>query len=289
LAAALFLILFDIQAPPSQGQSTFLDLNPYRTPVSPGAPHEDALFLKEVVESLAQELAISPIVPRGEAGFESFDVRIDRNKVIEPDGSWKRDELGRPVFSVTPTIEIKGETYKQLARMYLEWRRSFEFEWIGVARSATEELKPTPLQTIFNEPTLPRSEKVRQTVQFYRFKTLPLVPRPTPNPAYWPISPIIDLPEVLVQVQFNLRGGQVTVLDSESSKVWVLPFPSEVDPRRWIDEYKRAVNKVGKVRAAEQLRQEALRWGLPIAPIEQARRENSPAEKKAGQDSEEKE
>ena len=267
---ALVLIALNIQTLSSFAQPVFLDLRVYRTPVSPGELHEDAVFLKEVVEFLAKDMTLAPVVPRGGEGFESFDVRIDRHKVTEPDGSWKRDELGRPVFSVTPTIEIKGETYKQITKAYLEWRRGFELEWVRTAQNATAELKPTPLQVLFHHPTLPQSEKVRETVQFYRLNTVPRIPKPTPNPAYWPISPILDLPECGVQVQFNLRGGQVTVLDSESSRVWVLPYPSELDPTRWMAEYKREVKKVGKERAAESLRQEAIRWGLPNGPVEQA-------------------
>ena len=266
LSPALFLFLLNLQTFPTLGQPIEFDLRLYRTPVSPGELHEDALFLKEVVQLIAKDIPISPVAVRGELAYESFDLRTDRAKAVARDGSIQFDDAGRPVFWVTPTIVIRGEVYKQVTRAYLKWRKAFELEWIRTARNATEELKPTPLQVLFNHPVLPRSEKIRETIRFYRLETLPRIPKPTPNPAYWPISPIIDLPESGVQVQFNLRGGQVTVLDSESSAVWVLPYPPELDPQRWIDLYKKEVRKVGKEKAAERLRREALAWGLPVLP-----------------------
>lgn len=266
LLSVFLLLAFFLPSPKSFGQPIFLDLTRYRTPVSPGKIDEDALFLKEIVEQIARDLAIAPVAPRGERGFESFDVDIKRDKILEETGAWKLDKTGKAVFAATPTIEIKGESYKQITRSFLEWRRSFELEWIQGTRSATEELKPTPLQRIFYQTSLPQSERVRQTVQFYRFKTIPRIPKPTPNPSFWPVSAILDLPECGVQVQFNLRGGRVTILDSESSRVWVLPFPPEADPHRWMAEYRREVEKSGKEQAAERLRQEAIAWGLPVRP-----------------------
>ena len=262
-SCAMCLVL---SLPMAYAQSpTLLDVSLYRTPISPGTVAEDAQFLTALIPQLVRGAGFAP-AEEGHPQYETVELEINRRKKRNMRGEISLDERGVPIIAEYPRLVIQGENFKMAATAFLQWRKGYEEAWI---RSASEEgvlLKPTPLQLIFNSGHLTRQQKVQQTINVYRTALLPSLPIPTPNPDYWPISDVIDLPEIGAQIQFYSSAHKVVVLDASSSHVWMVPLNPTEDPVKWQEVFKKLAKKEGLEKATEIAIEEATKWRGPKIP-----------------------
>lgn len=239
-------------------QTREFSILPYRTEISPGSPEEDAIFISKLIPHLSK-LMFGEMTGEG-LSYETIDVRVDRRFARKQDGSYVFNPAGRGVIEADIQLTIKGERFYGATLAYLTWRQEFERKWIHDASPENIPLDPTPLQLIFKEPNLSPIEKVGQTLVFYQLQHRKPSNEKIPDPEYWPVSPVFDIDSVGVQVQFNIRGGVVTVLHAESNRVWQLPYPLTGSCDRWLDLYEREAKSSGLDRAAEKMKEEVRTW-----------------------------
>jgi hypothetical protein len=245
---------------------TVLDVSLYRTPISPGTVAEDAQFLTALIPQLARGAGLAP-ADEGRPQYETVELEINRRKKRNMRGEISLSDRGRPVIAEFPRLVIQGENFMMAAKAFLEWRKRYEEAWI---QSASEEgvlLNPTPLQQVFNGGHLTRQQKVQQTINIYRTALLPSLPVPTPNPDYWPISDVINLPDAGAQIQFYTSAHKVVVLDASSSRVWMVPLNPTEDPVKWREVFEKLAKKEGLEKAVKIAIEEATKWrGPEIVP-----------------------
>ncbi|MCA9413591.1 MAG: hypothetical protein KC931_11365 [Candidatus Omnitrophica bacterium] len=259
---SLLLIGFgSLQNPAAYAQQRWdFSILPYRTEISPGTPEEDALFVSRLVPELAKAM-FGELTGEGLV-YETIDIFVDRKFAREKNGAPIRNAAGKVAIESDVQFTIRGERFYAATLTYLKWRQAFEQKWIHDASPENVKLEPTPLQLIQREPRLSSEQKVLQTLLFYTMKTREASNQQPeiPDPDYWPVSPVFDIDSVGVQVQFNIRGGLVTVLHADSNRVWQLPFPSIGSCDRWMSLYERAAKDLGLERAAEKMREEVRNW-----------------------------
>jgi hypothetical protein len=163
-------------------------------------------------------------------------------------------------------LEIRGNQYLAAAENFLSWRKAFETSWIEAAGGEITTASKTPLALIFEDPSLTRREKIARILQLQAHAGVNYAPPPTPHPGFWPVSKIIEMPEIHATVQFNPRGGKVTVLEAETGRAWVIPFNPTDDPIRWMRDFRVWAEGNGLSRAVERMRAVALGKTGPGAP-----------------------
>ncbi len=259
MAGMVSLIPFwDLEANAQQPRS--ISVMAYRTEISPSSPEEDALFVSRLVPHLAR-LMFGDLTGNG-FSYETIDVQINRRFAVEEDGSYVTAPSGRKVVDADTFFTIRGDQFYAATLAYLGWRLEFEKKWIHDASPESVELELTPLQMIGDNPDLSELEKIGQILVYYQLhqRQSSGIQEKIPDPDYWPVSPVFDIDAIGVQVQFNIRGGVVTVLHSESSRVWQLPFPVTGSCDRWLRLYERHVNSSGLEKAAEEMKEEVMKW-----------------------------
>jgi hypothetical protein len=192
--------------------------------------------------------------------YETIDVRVDRKFAKNRDGSFVYNSKGRGVIEADTQLTITGERFYAATHGYLSWRQEFERKWIHDASPEEKKLEPTPLQLIFYEPKLSINEKVGQTLVFFQLQHRKPSQEKIPDPEYWPVSPVFDVDSMGVQVQFNIRGGVVTVLHADSNRVWQLPYPITGSCDRWLSLYEREAQASGLESAAEKMKEAVRTW-----------------------------
>ncbi|KXK39383.1 MAG: hypothetical protein UZ16_OP3001000381 [Candidatus Hinthialibacteria bacterium OLB16] len=240
---------------PAASNPATIDLEAFRTSVSPGTIDEDLQQMKDLIPELARRM-----FPPGEGRLaepETIDFKEVRVPRLAP------DEKGgfRTSYHSVNRMVINGRKYLRAAESYLFWRRDYEKKWIASASPTAQagEIPQTPLQQIFSATTLDRRGKTHALLDLYSRQLLPTpVPAPTPRPDFWPISDIFDIPEASGTVQFNLRGGKVVVLEKGSGEVWILPFDPALDPMKWLESFRFKARRHGIGKAAEMMRSEGI-------------------------------
>ncbi len=250
-----FPVLLLVLACASPAAPLVLDIEFYRTAVSPGTVVEDLQILREIIPELARRMF--PVSPQtGRYAPETLEFKLSTIPKAGP---------GYGVETESKLI-VNGRRYQQAAETYLKWRKEYEQNWI---QSNTTGWEPkaglrTPLQIIFGDTRLDPRGKALAMLRIYSDSLSQsgtslapkLNPTPTPPPEFWPVSDIIEMPEVNGSVQINMRGGKVTVLDKSAGKATIIPFDSSRNPRLWLATF----------------RKQALRFGLPQAiKMEQAK------------------
>ncbi len=247
-----------------------LDIQPYRTAVSPGTVDEDLVILREIIPEIARrEFPVSP--QAGRYVPETLDLSYSRAPKSVP-GSGIRSES---------RLVINGKRYQQAAETYLKWRKDYETNWIQSFSSDWEPkaIPDTPLQRIFKDPSLDHRGKGIAMLKIYtdaltqaRASSLP-PPKPTPTPpaGFWPVSEVIEMPEVNGSLQINMRGGKITVLDQTTGKAFIIPFDASRDPRLWLASFRKKALRLG-LEEAVKVEQEQVpplpqkRLSLPGSP-----------------------
>ncbi len=268
----LCLVLGPVFAP---AVPVVLDIQSYRTPVSPGTVDEDLMILRDLVPELTRR--IFPVSPkRDRSGPDTIELRLSRAPKPLPGTG----------FQSGSRVVVNGNRYQQTTEKYLKWRKEYETNWIQSQVSSWEPkaAPKTPLQMIFEDQGLNQRSKAMAMLRIYLEDStqaeahLASTPRPTPTPPpdFWPVSRIIDMPEVNASVQINMRGGKVTVLDGATEQATVIPFDASQDPRLWLANFQNQARlhglaqavKMEQEKAALTTRKKAPRPPLPIAPPE---------------------
>lgn len=244
------------------GQSRVrLDLESFRTEVSPSAPDQDALFLKDLIPALARRM-----FPPGSAGSQMEPQTIDVGVERESRPEETPGKGVRIVQSARYKLDIRGNQYLAAAENFLSWRKAFETSWIEAASGEITAASKTPLALIFEDSSLSKREKIVRILQLQAHAGATYSPPPTPHPEFWPVSKIIEMPEIHARVQFNPRGGKVTILEAETGRAWVIPFNPTDDPIRWMRDLRVWAEGNGLSRAVERMRAVALGKATEAAP-----------------------
>lgn len=245
-----------------------VDIQSYRTPLSPGTIDEDLLILREIIPELARRMFPAASTRPSRSGPDTVDLRLSRGPRPGP-------SVGQPSES---RLLINGDRYLQATETFLKWRKEFETNW-GQTEVPSWEPKAvgrTPLQKIFADPSLDRRGKAMAMLKVYYKNPIrknpvsdpKLKPTPTPPPEFWPVSDVIEIPEVNGSVQFNLRGHKVTVLNEATGEASVIPYYSSQDPRAWLATFRRQALKHGLARAIEMEQEKEIeRASLPSAAL----------------------
>lgn len=254
----VFLAILTVAAtPPAFSADTFtLDLESYRTPVSPGSVEEDLLFLKDFIPVFTR--AAIPRDPNPKTlEYEAVELEVERSPVA---GVGKTRKSFKTDHKTGLKLQITGSDYKNAAEAFLMWRREFEAQWIASATQGAAAPK-TPLQEIVENRRLSRKDKIDQVLSFYARQQMTYQPPPTPHPDFWPVSEVIQLSSIHASVQFNPRGGKVVVLEQDTGKAYVLPFNPGDDPHAWMDRLVAMAKVHGLDQATERMRKETLKTG----------------------------
>lgn len=242
-------------------QARSLSVQAYRTEISPGSPEEDALFIARLVPHLAR-LMFGEFKGDGLV-YESVDVDVKRRHSRGLDGQVVYNPEGRAVVEAEHNLTIRGDRFYSSALAFLNWRKGFELKWVHDASPEHVQLEPTPFQLIHDARNLTDLQKIGQILYLYNLHHRAPVQAEAPKPEYWPTSPILDIESVGVQVLFNVRGGIVTILHPEESRVWQLPFPAGASCEKWMRLYEQVARSEGLDKAAERMRTEASKMNAP--------------------------
>lgn len=223
-------------------QTREFNLADYRTEVSPGKFEEDLQITSHVIMILLTRPAMEGRIS-GSEGY--IEVAIDDRIVTQPDGKQRILPTGRLV--------ARGADFIQATQQYLTFRQSYEIKWIRSSTPENGQLPPTPLQQIVGLDKLSPFQKAQQLAQWYWVQLNPPQPLPTPDPRYWPVSDIIEIGDSGLEVQINLRGGRVTILNNHTGKVEILPFGRNTSPDDWLQQLNTWCQRYGPERALELL------------------------------------
>jgi hypothetical protein len=246
----LVILFFGVFQITSFSTPIALDIQSYRTAVSPGTVDEDLQILRELIPELARRMF--PVSSKtGRFTPDTLELKTSRSN--DP-GPGKGPSPGS-------RLVVNGRHYQQAAETYLKWRKEYETNWIQANASEWEPkaAPKTPLQSVIEDPGLDYRGRAMAMLRVYlessspdRVGSAPMFkPTPTPPPGFWPISDVIEIPEVNGSLQINLRGGKVTVLDGATGKASVIPYDSTMDPRLWLINFRKQALRLGLAQAVK--------------------------------------